>query len=124
MKRTIVKRTIWLRRVLTGGVVIGGVLAAGVFVPGAMPQARALDLTGGVMEAVPTKNNQPPFIDGDLKDWDLSREEPIWVAPQTARDYHATVALNYDNDALYVGARVSLPNRGIVNPNNPVDAFW
>ncbi len=30
----------------------------------------------------------------------------------------------YDDDALYLGAQVSLPNRGLHNPNNPTDAFW
>lgn len=86
--------------------------------------SRALDLTGGVMQAVPTKNAQPPKIDGDLSDFDLSASEPIVLAAQTARDYNAEVALNYDEQALYIAAQVALPNRGIHNPNNPVDAFW
>ena len=85
---------------------------------------RALDLTNGVMQAVPTKNAQPPKIDGDLSDFDLSASEPIVLAEQTARSYNADVALNYDDAALYIAARVALPNRRIHNPNSPVDAFW
>ncbi|MDQ2799909.1 MAG: hypothetical protein M3Y13_09725, partial [Armatimonadota bacterium] len=85
---------------------------------------RALDLTSGVMSAVPTPGSKAPVIDGDLSDWDLSAAEPVWIAPETAKQLHAEVALMYDRDALYVGANVSLPGRGLHNPNNPVDAFW
>lgn len=83
-----------------------------------------MDLTNGVMKAVPTPGGQAPVIDGDLSDWDLSAQEPIWIAPETAERLHADVALEYDADALYVSAKVSLPGRGLHNPNNPVDAFW
>ena len=86
--------------------------------------SRALDLTGGVMRAVPTPGGHAPSVDGDLSDWDLSGAEPVWMAPETARKFHAQVALMYDKDALYVGADVSLPARALRNPNNPVDAFW
>jgi len=34
------------------------------------------------------------------------------------------VAVMYDDEALYLGAKVGLPGRGIQNPNNPADAFW
>jgi len=85
---------------------------------------RALDLTNGVMQAVPTPGGRAPVVDGSLSDWDLSGAEPVWIAPETAPKLHAEVALMYDKGALYVGADVSLPGRGLHNPNNPVDAFW
>lgn len=83
-----------------------------------------MDLTDGLMFAVPTKGGVAPVIDGDLKDFDLSGAEPMWISPQTIGQLRANVALMYDADALYLGATVSLPNRGIKNPNNPTDAFW
>jgi hypothetical protein len=85
---------------------------------------RALDLTKGLMWAVPTPGGKAPDIDGDLKDWDLSAAEPIWITAETAQQIQAHVALMYDADALYIGARISLPGRPIRNPNNPTDAFW
>jgi len=84
----------------------------------------AMDLTNGVMSAVPVKGGQAPTIDGDLKDFDLSATEPMWISPQTIGTLRANVALMYDEDALYLGAQVSLPNRPLRNPNNPTDAFW
>lgn len=86
--------------------------------------ASALDLTQGLMYATPLQAGKAPVIDGDLADWDLSGAEPIWIASQTIRQYHGTVALMYDDNALYVGANISLPGRPLRNPNNPVDAFW
>ena len=83
-----------------------------------------MDLTDGLMFAVPTQGGVAPVIDGDLKDFDLSGAEPMWIAPQTIGQLNANVALMYDADALYLGARVSLPNRALKNPNNPSDAFW
>ena len=90
----------------------------------ASPRASAIDLTGGVMYAVPVPQGKAPVVDGDLKDFDLSREEPIYISPQTAHAMNAVVALNYDDGALYVAARISLPNRRLRNPYNPVDPFW
>ena len=93
-----------------------GLLATGV---------HAMDLTDGLMFAVPTKGGVAPVIDGDLKDFDLSGAEPIWIAPETIGQLRANVALMYDDNALYLGATVSLPNgRALKNPNNPTDAFW
>jgi len=99
------------------------VLCAGLLFCAVVP-ARAIDLTGGVMQAVPTKNGVAPKIDGDLSDFDLSRAEPIVISTQTARRMNAQVALNYDQNALYIAAKVGMPNRRIHNPNNPQDAFW
>ncbi len=87
-------------------------------------KVQAMDLTNGLMFAVPVKDGQAPTIDGDLKDFDLSAIEPMWISPQTIGLTRAKVALMYDDDALYVGAQVSLPNRTLRNPNNPTDAFW
>lgn len=42
-----------------------------------------MDLTDGLMFAVPTPNGQAPKIDGDLADFDLSGAEPICISPQT-----------------------------------------
>lgn len=83
-----------------------------------------MDLTNGLMVAVPTPGGKAPAIDGSLRDWDLSAAEPIVIAPATAKQLNADVALMYDADALYVGARVSLPDRRLHNPNSPIDAFW
>ena len=88
------------------------------------PAVHAVDLTDGLMFAVPTKGGVAPLIDGDLKDFDLSGAEPMWISPQTIGQLRANVALMYDDDALYVGATVSLPNRALKNPNNATDAFW
>ena len=82
-----------------------------------------MDLTDGLMFAVPARG-AAPAIDGDLKDFDLSGAEPVWISPQTIGQLRANVALMYDDDALYLGATVSLPNRPLKNPNNPSDAFW
>ena len=83
----------------------------------------AVDLSKGLMAAVPVKN-QPPTIDGDLSDWDLSRAEPMWVSEQVAAQLNAEWALMYDDEALYIGVRASLPNRALQNPNSPQDSFW
>lgn len=83
-----------------------------------------MDLSNGLMSAVPVKAGKAPTIDGDLKDFDLSGAEPAWISTQTIGQYNANLALMYDEDALYLGARLSLPNRDLHNPNNPIDAFW
>lgn len=85
---------------------------------------RAADLTNGKMSIVPVKGGQAPAIDGDLKDWDLSASEPVWMAPETASAFNARYAMMYDDDAMYIGARISLPSRKLSNTNNPLDAFW
>jgi len=87
-------------------------------------QAKAEDLTQGLMVAVPTLEGKAPTIDGLLEDWDLSAAEPMWITPQTADRFHGKVALMYDDKALYFSAQVSLPGRPLVNRNNPVDPFW
>ncbi len=84
----------------------------------------AADLTGGVMYAVPVPNGKPPVIDGNLGDWDLSAAEPLWVSTQKVKSQSASVALMYDNDALYISAAVKMSPRLIHNPNNPTDAYW
>src|SRR5437868_1405413 len=86
--------------------------------------SRAADLTGGSMFAVPTPGGKAPVVDGDLSDWDFSAAEPIWIAPETAKQMHGQVALMYDDRALYYAAKVSLPSREFSNRNNPIDPFW
>ena len=63
-------------------------------------------------------------MDGSDKGWDLSGAEPVWMSAQLAKQLHANLALNYDNDNLYVYAKVHLPGRKLVNKNGPTDPFW
>ncbi len=86
--------------------------------------ARAVELTNGVMNAIPTPGGHAPVIDGDLQDWDLSGAEQGWLTSQTAHAQNGSMALMYDDESLYLGAHIALPNRGILNPNNPTDGFW
>ena len=46
------------------------------------------------------------------------------MSTQLARQLHGNLALNYDDDNLYVYAKVSLPGRRMINRNGPNDAFW
>jgi hypothetical protein len=85
--------------------------------------AQATDLSNGLMLAVPAPKG-PPALDGSDVGWDLSGAEPVWMSTQLARQLHASLALNYDADALYVYARVSLPDRKVANPNGPTEQFW
>ena len=87
------------------------------------PTAHAADLSGGLLYAVPT-GGHTPVIDGSLAEWDLSGAEPVWIAAQTIQGQHASFALEYDAQYLYIGAEVSLPERALHNTANPVDAFW
>ena len=87
-------------------------------------QGGAMDLTQGVMLAVPTPDGKAPTIDGTLADWDLSAAEPTWLAPEVAHLYQAQAAMMYDADNLYFSVQASLPNRALKNANSPIDAFW
>lgn len=97
--------------------------------------AHALDLTKGAMASVPLKNGQAPSIDGDLKDWDLSGAEPVWIAPETASLFNGEVSLMHDSAGLPLRAalvvneddggwrvRVLKWNAGIA-PNSDPGAF-
>lgn len=86
--------------------------------------AWGVDFTGGEMQAVPVKEGKAPKIDGDLSDWDLSAQEPVYISAQTAGNMNAEWAVMYDDEALYLSARVALPGRPYSNRNNPQDAFW
>ncbi|EIQ01380.1 hypothetical protein OpiT1DRAFT_05956 [Opitutaceae bacterium TAV1] len=86
--------------------------------------AHAVEMSNGLVCALPLPDGRIPVIDGVLDDWDLSAQEPVHVSTRTARHMHAEWAFMYDNDALYVSARVSLPLRPYHNPANPQDAFW
>src|SRR3984885_4471038 len=85
--------------------------------------ARAFDLADGLMYAVPAPNGAPA-LDGSDTGWDLSGAEPVWMSTQLAKQLHGNLALNYDNDNLYVYAKVSLPDRKLKNLNGPTDGFW
>lgn len=84
----------------------------------------AVDLSGGLLTAVPIKEGKAPVVDGDLADWDLSAMEPVYISEQGARAMNAEWAFMYDDEALYLAARVAMPGRRYHNPNNPQDAFW
>lgn len=90
----------------------------------ALMVVHAVDLTNGLMMAVPTPEGKAPAIDGNLQDWDMSAAEPIWIAPESASMYHASLVMMYDEDALYVGVQASLPNRPLKNTYTPLDGFW
>ncbi|MFA6960514.1 MAG: FlgD immunoglobulin-like domain containing protein [Opitutaceae bacterium] len=85
---------------------------------------HALDLSGGLMRAVPVPQAGAPVIDGDLKDWDLSAVEDVWIADETADRFRASIAAMYDDEGLYLAAKVRLPGRPLRNPHSPVDSFW
>lgn len=88
------------------------------------PFARAFDLANGLMYAVPVPKGEKPALDGSDKGWDLSAAEPLWMSTQLAKQLHASVALNYDDDNLYVYAKVHLPGRKMSNHNGLTDPFW
>src|SRR5450755_3176359 len=94
-----------------------------VLSPSCAPSARAFDLANGLIYAVPAPKGTPA-LDGSDTGWDLSGAEPVWMSTQLAKQLHATVALNYDDNNLYVYAKVSLPGRKLVNHNGPADPFW
>ncbi|HEY9248191.1 MAG TPA: hypothetical protein VIO38_03630, partial [Rariglobus sp.] len=94
-------------------------LLAGLAIP-----VHALDLSGGLMMAVPVPPGGAPVIDGDLADWDLSGAEEVWIADETADHFSASLAAMYDDKALYLAAKVRLPGRRLRNPHSPVDSFW
>ncbi len=87
-------------------------------------KVHAVDFTNGLTKAVPVKNGIPPVIDGKLGDWDLSYMEPCYASEQTVARLHGEWALMYDNNALYVAGRMSLPGRPYKNEAMPTDAFW
>lgn len=87
-------------------------------------QSQAVDYTHGSMVAVPVKDARAPLIDGDLTDWDLTAQEPVYISAQTAEKMNAEWAVMYDRDALYLSARVTMPGRAYHNPANIQDGFW
>ena len=89
-----------------------------------IPFLSAKDFANGEMLAVPVKGGTPPVIDADLSDWDLTAQEPIYISSVTAETMNAEWAVMYDEDALYISSRATLPGRKYFNNNNPQDAFW
>jgi len=87
------------------------------------PFARAFDLSNGLMYAVPAPNGAPS-LDGSDKGWDLSGAEPVWMSNQLAKDLHGSLALNYDDNNLYVYAKIHLAGKKMVNPHGPADPYW
>lgn len=85
---------------------------------------KAVDFTGGLTKAIPVKNGVAPVIDGKLDDWDLSFMEPCFASEQTVDRLNGEWALMYDNNALYVSGKMSLPGRPYKNEAMPTDQFW
>jgi hypothetical protein len=85
--------------------------------------AQAFDLANGLMYAVPSPNGTPA-TDGSDNGWDLSAAEPIWQSNQLAKELHGTLALNYDENNLYVYAKIHLANDKMYNNNGPAGPFW
>ena len=104
-----------------GALVVGMWLSAVTLLGGSV---RAADLSHGLMYALPAPHGHGPKIDGSLKGWNMSAADVTWMSALTARKMHATAVLEYTKKALYYGVRVTLPNRKLLNPNNPLDAFW
>ena len=86
--------------------------------------ARAADLSHGTMLALPAAPGHTLKINGSLKGWNLAAADPIWMSFATARKMHALAAMEYTRHALYLGVRVALPDRPMINVNGPQDPFW
>jgi len=97
-------------------------LAAAAILFGISP-AMAFDLSQGLMYAVPAPNGTPA-LDGSDTGWDLSGAEPVWMSTQLAKQLHGNLALNYDDNNLYVYVKASLPGRKMINHNGPADPYW
>ncbi|WP_339715796.1 FlgD immunoglobulin-like domain containing protein [uncultured Kriegella sp.] len=85
---------------------------------------NAQDLTGGLTKAAPVKNGISPLIDGELDDWDLSFMEPCYASEQTIEKLNGEWALMYDDNALYIAGKMSLPGRPYKNEAMPTSRFW
>jgi len=86
--------------------------------------APAFDLANGLMYAVPAPKGGPPAMDGSDTGWDLSAAEPIWMSTQLAKQLHGSLALNYDENNLYVYAKIHIPGPKMTDPHGPTDPFW
>ncbi|MDR1279951.1 MAG: hypothetical protein LBK99_03920 [Opitutaceae bacterium] len=95
-----------------------------ICLPASILTSQAVDMSNGLVSVLPLPDGKPPAIDGELGDWDLSAQEPVYISAPTARHMNAAWAFMYDDDAFYVSARVGLPSRPYRNPGNPQDAFW
>lgn len=84
----------------------------------------AADFTYGLSKAVPVKNGKAPTIDGRLDDWDLSFMEPAYGTEQTADKKNMEWAVMYDDDALYLAAKISLPGRPYKNDATAIEGYW
>ncbi len=94
-----------------------------ILIASALPSYSA-DFANGEMLAVPVKDGKPPVIDAKISDWDLSAQEPIYISAATVETMNAEWAVMYDEDALYISSRATMPGRKYFNNNNPQDAFW
>lgn len=78
----------------------------------------------GIVSAVPVKDGSPPVIDGKLGDWDLSGNVSVWIADELADRQHCLVSFMYDDDNLYVSARMALMDHALRNDCRPLDKYW
>ena len=84
----------------------------------------ALDEMGGEMVAVPVPAGKELKIDGNLADWDLSRQEWVAVAPEVAERFNAKVAVMSDDNALYLGVEAGTGGGPMINANLPNERPW
>ena len=89
-----------------------------------VPAVHAADFANGEMLAVPVKDGKAPVIDANLSDWDLSAQEPIYISAATVETMNAEWAVMYDENAIYISTRATMPGRKYFNNSNPQDAFW
>ncbi|PTY00787.1 hypothetical protein DB346_14330 [Verrucomicrobia bacterium LW23] len=103
---------------------LAAVLFAAFAAAPAITPARAVDFCNGQVTAVPVRDGKAPAVDGNLGDWDLSAQEPVYISEQSAHKMNGDWAFMYDDEAFYIAARVTMPGRPYTNINNPQDAFW
>lgn len=102
--------------------IVISILVIFLFIPSFYIQA--VDWTYGETKAIPVKEGMSIRIDGKLDDWDLSYMEVGYNTEQTAKYKHAEWAVMYDDNVLYIAARIGLPERPYRNTFFPQDAFW
>jgi len=68
----------------------------------------------------------PVTVDGDLSDWDLSRRFDARCAGQFAESYYVRGSMMYDEQYLYVAARVGdpMPMRNVIGPDTNPWSAW
>lgn len=76
------------------------------------------------MRARPLKDGRAPVIDGNFDDWDLSGVVRCWNAEAYAETQNCSLAMMYDDEALYLAIQMIFTGREALNPNRPQDRYW